>query len=70
MEEKLPKAVYSGEMKLGSLTLKVHVLDNGQRIIEEQSMVDFMEWIGRGGLFDVPKEEVDKFAKEFKIWQK
>lgn len=38
MGEKLPTQVWSGSFMIGSVEMKVHVLDNGQRIIEAGSV--------------------------------
>lgn len=53
------KAVKSGVLKIGSLEMKCHVLEDGMRIIEEQSMIDFMAWLESGELL------TDADAKEF-----
>lgn len=37
MGEVIPKALYSETMRLGDATLTVHVLDNGQRVIEDNA---------------------------------
>lgn len=43
----IPTAVWSGEFEIvPGVTLKVHVLDDGQRIIEEESFAAFLEWMG------------------------
>lgn len=59
------KVIKSGELKLGSLTLKTHVLDDGTRIIEEQSMIDFLEWMEKGELMDTQedKSQLEELAK-------
>jgi len=62
METEL-KSIRTANLEIGSLTIKVHVLNNGQRIIEEQSLIDFVEYLQNGKI--TPKE-ADEFAKEFK----
>ena len=43
-----PKAVWSGESSFSGLTMKCHVLDTGQRIIEEESVKAFLKWMKDG----------------------
>jgi hypothetical protein len=40
----LPKAAWSGEIRFGPCVLKCHVLDDGRRIIEQESFEAFMRW--------------------------
>lgn len=56
----LPKSTKEGVLNIGSLQLKVFVLDNGQRVIDEESVQNFMKWLVNG-----TKEEVEKFGKVF-----
>lgn len=37
--------MWSGDVKLGPLTLKCHVLNNGQRVIEEESVAGFIAFM-------------------------
>ena len=57
----------SGEFKIGSLTMKVYTLDDGTPIIEQQSLIDFIEWLEKGELIDnyTPeiKKQIDDFAR-------
>lgn len=39
----IPTSVRSGSFSLGGVTLTFHVLSDGQRVIEHQSMMDFLE---------------------------
>ena len=57
------KSIRSADLKIGNLTIKAHVLNNGKRIIEEQSVIDFFYALENESLLP---EEVKKFAKEFK----
>ena len=59
----MQKAIRSGEIKLNGLTIKCHVLEDGKRIIEEQSLYDFMEYMSSGKLNE---EDAVKIAKELK----
>lgn len=36
-----PNVVRSGELSIGGVVLKCHVLEDGRRIIEEDSLIDF-----------------------------
>ncbi len=55
------KSIRIGELKLGNLTMKVHVLNDGQRIIEEQSVIDFVEYLASG---EITSENAEQFAKD------
>lgn len=57
------KAIRSGEIKIGDLTMKVHVLEDGTRIIEEESLVALMDWMAVGKL---TQDQADKFILELK----
>jgi len=65
MTEKLPKVAYSSELKMGDLVLKVHVLDDGRRIIEEESVLKFIEWLSSPAAGH-SREEIDNLAKFIK----
>ena len=41
--EQIPKSIGSGSIAIFGVTLEVHTLDNGQRIIEAESMARFVE---------------------------
>ena len=56
-----PVSVWQGELNLLGVTLHVHVLDNGQRIIEAEDMRAFMEAMASGG--EVDQNEVTAFAR-------
>ena len=45
MTEPLPHSVRQGEFKIGDLTIKTHLLSDGQRVIEAESLVLFMQWL-------------------------
>jgi len=60
----MPVSVWSGEMRLLGVTLHLHVLDDGTRIIEAEDMAALMEAMGRGG----PVDEGDLAA--FVRWQR
>lgn len=42
MTDDIPKAVWSGSFHLLGVEVKCHVLDNGQRIIEGDSMMELL----------------------------
>lgn len=56
-----PVSVWQGELNLLGVTLHVHVLDNGQRIIEADDMHAFMEAMASGAEFD--EAEATTFAR-------
>jgi hypothetical protein len=63
--EEIPKAVWEGEFTLGPITLKCAVLDNGQRIIEQESVDAFMAWLFDPGSdkFSFDEEQMEKFNR-------
>ena len=56
-------SVWQGEMTLLGVTLHLHVLDDGTRIIEAQDMVALLEAMESGGPVD--DDEMAAFAR----WQ-
>lgn len=62
MAEALPKAVRQAEVKIGSITLRVHHLDDGRRVIDAASMDAFMEALSNGSLV-LSEEDATKMAK-------
>jgi len=60
--ENTPKAIREGELTLGTLKMKVYVLDNGQRIIESESFNRFMEYLEKGEM--IQPEDAEKFARD------
>ena len=56
-----PVSVWQGELNLLGVTLHVHVLDNGQRIIEADDMYAFMEAMASGA--EVDQDEAAAFAR-------
>jgi hypothetical protein len=65
MTTPIPHAIWSGEFSIGSLTLKCHVLSDGRRVIEQESVADFMNWLEHG---DIRREEFEGFAEQFATW--
>lgn len=61
MADDLPTTVWSGEFKLGSVTMKCHVLSDGRRIIEAESVWQFFN-----GLGDFEPSELEQFV----AWQR
>lgn len=37
-ETELPQSIGFGELQIGSVTLRCHMLDNGQRVIEKEGI--------------------------------
>ncbi len=61
----IPKSVWSGSFNVFGVELKCHVLDNGQRVIEADSMADFLNGVADA---DVPAEDpnLDEFVRWFR----
>lgn len=57
-------SISEGELKLNGLTLKVHTLKDGRRIIEENSLIQFMEYMQKGLLTEEDANDVAKFIKQ------
>lgn len=60
----LPQEIRRGEIKLGSLTIIVSIMDNGSRIIHEESLIAFLKWLESGEI--VPEAAVKEFAEKYK----
>lgn len=61
----LPHSVWSGSFSLFGVEVKCHVLTNGQRIIEAESMRNLLEAMSAPGT-TIDPAKVEEFAK----WQK
>jgi hypothetical protein len=59
----LPHVVWSGEFAFGGITMRCHVLDDGQRVIEEESVNAFLAW-----LEDCSPEDAKSFDEQFAMW--
>ena len=46
MNERIPKVVSEGKIKVKDLEIRVLVLDNGQRIIPEEDMKKALKFLG------------------------
>ena len=64
MKEEIPKATHEGEVKVGNITLRVFHLNDGTRVIEQNSFNDFLEWLGAGG--ELTEEKALEIAKLLK----
>jgi len=60
----VPVSVWQGELSLSGVTLHVHVLDDGTRIIEADDMAALLEAWQRG----IPVDEAE--AAAFARWQR
>lgn len=49
-DEKIPASVACSEMTIGTVTLRVHVLDDGRRIVEQAGMDEVLEAMAAGSL--------------------
>lgn len=56
----LPKAVETREATFGGITLRLHFLDNGQRVIEQDGMDKMMRAMQRGTF---PPKEAARAAR-------
>jgi hypothetical protein len=56
-----PVSVWSGEMRLFGVTLHLHVLEDGTRIVEAQDMAALMEAMEQGAPVD--GDEMGAFAR-------
>jgi hypothetical protein len=52
MTQDIPVAVWSGTFTVFGVEMKCHVLDNGQRIIEADSLQNFFEALEGSSNFD------------------
>lgn len=60
MAGKTPASIWSGEFRIGELVLICHILDDGSRIIEQESMINFMKWLENS---DVPNQkDIEQFG--------
>jgi len=68
MKEKLPKEIKSGSLQLGGYEIGVCVLDDGTRVITQQGMTNFLEWLNSGSVDgrDIEKE-INKLAEFIKL---
>ncbi len=57
----LPKATHSSELQIAGLTLKVHVLDNGQRVIEAGSVAEFFQFMESSAT--IPESDLVRLAQ-------
>jgi len=60
----LPFAVWSGEFRVGGVTLKCHVLSDGTRVIERESVAEFFNMLA--GEEPIDPREMEAFAR----WQR
>jgi len=66
MTKKLPKSVHAGEIEIFGVTLKCHVLDNGQRVFEADGLEQLFAAAGCDSptqiIETIPEEEAIKLA--------
>ena len=63
----IPTAVWSGELRVGDLVLRCHVLDNGQRMIDVDSLAAFLNWLEAPTTTPADAERV---AAEYAVWMR
>ena len=63
----IPVAAWSGGLRIGHLVLHCHVLDNGKRIIEEESVIAFMAWLTDPA---TPTADLGRFSVEYATWMR
>ena len=66
MTDKCPASVWQGSFTLLGIQMKCHVLDNGQRIVEQESLGKLFEQMGESGGVPLDSKEMERFA----LWQK
>ena len=59
---KTPTAIWRGSFVLFGVEVKCHTLDDGQRIIEAESLYDLIQAIANPGT-DIDVEQVKAFAE-------
>ena len=59
------KSIRAAELEIGNLKIKVHVLSDGQRVIEESSVVEFMKYMESGLLTEKEAHELAIKLKTF-----
>ena len=59
--ERIPESIWSGSFKLFGVDVKCHTLDNGERIIEADSVHDLIEAMELGFVPDA--EQLAEFAR-------
>ena len=63
-QQPLPQAIWSGTFTVFGVEMKCHVLNDGRRVIEEESIKELLEaW---GSSDNLPLGEIDTFAR----WQR
>ena len=65
MNDNLPKVISSGSLNILGKELKFHQLDNGKRIIEEESFYDFLQ-IFLNSDSSMSESEINDLAKIIK----
>ncbi len=58
----IPTALYTGTIRVGTLELTVHVLDDGRRIISEEDTMRFFRWLAD----DPPFVDIEDLRRQFK----
>lgn len=61
----IPQATWSGEINIAGLTLHVHVLDDGRRIIDAADVEAFFAWLGGNGTSDEEIREASETVARF-----
>ena len=63
MTDKLPEGAKKGVLNIGNLKIKVYILDDGQRMVDEESLKSSKEWLKNGSVTDA--ENLKKIFDEF-----
>lgn len=58
-----PRAIASSEISISGLVMRCYVLDNGERLIDEDSFVAFLRWLETGEFSSDDAISVAKFVK-------
>ena len=65
MAKLIPEVIHTGMFHIGSLEIRCHVLDNGQRVIPEEDVIKFFDWLASNDeALDIT--ELQDFAKFIK----
>lgn len=62
-KDNIPKTVSEGKIKLGDLTLNVYVLEDGRRVIDQESIEKFIEYLSNPNAKQATEKELKELGK-------
>lgn len=65
--EDIPKSIANSTINLFGVELKCHVLDNGKRVIEAESMEKLFDYMANGNP-EITEENTEEQATSFAKW--